>query len=749
MQRSESMRYISVMIVVALLIVWGEDLPAAASRPEASPPATKRVLILYSLDGANPSHKLTEAAIHAVLAEQDEYTVEIFSEYVDSSRFAQPPDLDTLARFLTDKYTNTRPDLVITVLPFALAFILEYGGRLFSDIPIVACSIFESSVEELVRSGSRRKTTGVVFRDDIGDIVELMKKLLPNLTRITLVGGASGLDLLGLVRFRRALEKYQPEFEIVELSGPALAEIVAEVSTLPKNSAILYASFTLDGQGQRFVSREALQTISRAANVPVFGLFDIYFGYGIVGGDLFSLENQGRSAAELALQIFAGTKPEDIPFIRDNFPLRFFDWRELQRWGIEEKNLPEGSSVYHRENSVWQQYRGRIIAVLLLLTFMTVLIISLVISLQREKRMRQELDASAQRYQTVADYAYAWEYWTAADGALNYISPACESITGYPPGEFIDNPALLHMLIVAEDEQVWQEHNHDARNSPETKQIFFRIRRADGQTRWIEHTCRAVIAAGGEFLGIRASNRDITARYRAEKKIRESEQDLQKLTQALIHAQEEERRRLARELHDDFAQRMAVLAMKVGSIEQNVTRDSRLVAAEFDELRRQAMEISRDMHDISRQLHPAMLDDLGLVKAIEAEFQRVSRREGLDVDFYVEDIPDILPENVALSLYRIVQEGLTNIARHACADRVEISLRHAHGELLLVLRDNGIGLDFEQVRKRPGLGLSSMRERAKIIRGTLQIDSAPSAGTTITVRVVLTEVASPESDFLI
>jgi signal transduction histidine kinase len=226
-------------------------------------------------------------------------------------------------------------------------------------------------------------------------------------------------------------------------------------------------------------------------------------------------------------------------------------------------------------------------------------------------------------------------------------------------------------------------------------------------------------------------------RKQAEEKIIEREKDLQKLTGRLIWGQEEERRRLARELHDDLTQRLAVLAIQAGRMEQAARVGRQPILEEFQELRDQAVQISADIHNISRRIHPSILDDLGLEKAIESECARFSKREGTAVVFTAEGLPGTLPNDAALSFYRIIQEGLTNIAKYACARHITVSLKGTDHDIGLSIQDDGIGFDAAEVRKKSGLGLSSMRERVRIIRGELRITSEPEKGTTIKVNMPL------------
>jgi PAS domain S-box-containing protein len=223
----------------------------------------------------------------------------------------------------------------------------------------------------------------------------------------------------------------------------------------------------------------------------------------------------------------------------------------------------------------------------------------------------------------------------------------------------------------------------------------------------------------------------------SERMLRQNEGDLRGLAGRLIYAQEEERSRLARELHDDLAQRLAVFAIDVGRLEQQLMDPPAPVREELREMKNSIVRISQDVHSLSRQLHPSILDDLGLIKAVESECTSVSRREGIEIVFNHENIPRVIPKDVSLSLYRIIQEGLNNISKHACAEHISVSLKGIDHDVLLAVQDDGIGFDSAEVKEKPGLGFSSMRERARLIHGEFSIQSQPEKGTVITVRAPL------------
>jgi signal transduction histidine kinase len=214
-----------------------------------------------------------------------------------------------------------------------------------------------------------------------------------------------------------------------------------------------------------------------------------------------------------------------------------------------------------------------------------------------------------------------------------------------------------------------------------------------------------------------------------------SKSDLERLAGMLISSQEEERKRVARELHDDLSQRLAALAIDAGRLERlanNVDEDLR---AGFERLKKQVASLSDDIHGISRRLHPALLDDLGLETAIEVEARAFFERGGAPVEAEVGSLPPSLSADAKLALYRIVQESLRNAQKYADAETIRITLRQDGETVELRIRDDGRGFDKNANAFRPGLGLASMEERVRLLGGKLRVESSPGHGALIEVRI--------------
>lgn len=244
---------------------------------------------------------------------------------------------------------------------------------------------------------------------------------------------------------------------------------------------------------------------------------------------------------------------------------------------------------------------------------------------------------------------------------------------------------------------------------------------------WIQHLAGvATRDAAGRALRTFGVLRDVTASKHAEDELRD-------LSRRLIRAHEEERALLARELHDDVTQRLAVLAIEIGRAE-SAEKDAAQAEA-MRSVREGLVRLSEDVHSLAYQLHPSVLEELGLVEALRTECERIGRNGRVDVSAELDPLPAVVGKDAALCLFRVAQEALNNVTRHAGARAARVALRQMDGGLLLSVRDDGVGFDPESPGKRRSLGLASMGERVRLVDGTLDIESAPGRGTAITVWV--------------
>jgi PAS domain S-box-containing protein len=239
-----------------------------------------------------------------------------------------------------------------------------------------------------------------------------------------------------------------------------------------------------------------------------------------------------------------------------------------------------------------------------------------------------------------------------------------------------------------------------------------------------------------EITSIAEVIRNISKQKRIEEELRIKQKDLEVLTGRLIANQEEELRRLARDLHDDLTQQLALLAIEAGKVENNTELPTDLVQS-IESIKNQLIELSNNVHSLSRNLHPSIIEDLGLESAVKSECSSFSSRTGLAVEFSAKSIPVVVVKDIALTIYRVVQEALSNIVKHANTNQASVYLEGTDSRITLSVCDKGVGFDTAQVRLTASLGLASMTERLRSVNGTLTITSKPQQGTCIEAAIPL------------
>ena len=205
------------------------------------------------------------------------------------------------------------------------------------------------------------------------------------------------------------------------------------------------------------------------------------------------------------------------------------------------------------------------------------------------------------------------------------------------------------------------------------------------------------------------------------------------MSRKLIAAHEQERTRIARELHDDINQRLALLAIELEQVRQAPSGLSPKLRARLHELQQHTVEISSDLHNMAYELHFSKLEYLGIVAAMRSFCRDFAEREKVEVDFVNDDIPKTVSNDVSLCLFRILQEALHNAVQHSRVRRFAVKLGCASNQLHLSVIDHGVGFELEAAMVKGGLGLISMRERVRLVNGTLAVESKPMKGTTIRV----------------
>jgi PAS domain S-box-containing protein len=304
-------------------------------------------------------------------------------------------------------------------------------------------------------------------------------------------------------------------------------------------------------------------------------------------------------------------------------------------------------------------------------------------------------------------------------------TPETEALYGLPPGGFGGTLSAFENLVHPDDRGKIIELSKELIRTGRPAEAEWRVAWADGSVHWIAARSQVLMDESGEPSRMLGVNMDITDR-------KQMEEALSEMSRKLIESQEQERARIGRELHDDINQRLAMLGVELEQLQENPSE----VQSRVPELRNQMTELSNDVQAMSHDLHSSKLEYLGVVAGIKSWCKEFGERQKMQIDFRSE-VSSVLPLGVGLSLFRVLQEALNNAIKHSGVKRVEVRLREDSGEIHLVIGDLGRGFDVEAASKGKGLGLTSMRERVRLVNGTISIESKPMGGTTIHVRVPL------------
>jgi PAS domain S-box-containing protein len=509
-----------------------------------------------------------------------------------------------------------------------------------------------------------------------------------------------------------------------------MADLLEKVARLPDQSLIYYLHIFEDGAGKVYMPAEALELIAARANAPIFSHVDSYLGRGIVGGRVFSFEAAGKQAAGIGVRILTGERPEAIGIQQPGDNVYMFDWRQLKRWGIREANLPPGSIVRYKELTMWDQYKWPFIGAIAVSIFQGLLITGLIV--QGYRRQRAE-----RRFRQAVDAAPTGMLIIGQNGEVVLANAQMEKLFGYSANEMVGQPTenFVPARYRSEHLSFLRRFSESPQSRPMGTGQELVGRRKDGSEFPIEVGLNPLRTEQG--VAILASVIDVTERREAEQGLRQSQATLRELTGKLLGAQETERRRIARELHDDLGQSLALLSVELDLLQQRPPQDSTQLAARVAKLSSRVKQLSSSIHDLSHQLHPMKLEQLGLIAAIRGLCQELNESHDVVIGFVYDQPPDSVPQEIALCLYRIAQEALQNIIKHSRAQHVAVELRPSGEEVCLRIRDDGIGFDPSSVAMQGGLGLASMRERVRLVNGEITIQGNAPRGTQIEARVPL------------
>ena len=483
------------------------------------PESGKSVLVLYGERGDLPAIEAVEENLREVFHGSRSPPIELFSEYLDFTRFSGDQQEAVLLRYLQERYAGRQIDLVVPVAGFALEFVLAHRAELFPVAPIVFCATDQRELEKLTLPPD---ATGIIGHFDIERTVELIRQLQPDVTEIVCVSGTSGFDLRWADEVRKVMERMHPRVSARWINEKSLAETMDEISRAPKTSAILFVSMLRDGAGQSTSSVDAVRDLVRVSKAPVYGLSSQFLDSGVVGGAMFDFGLNGRNTAELALKTLRGQwVPYGSPRIESHNSL-LINWQALKKAGLPQERVPAGAEVRLRPPGLWETHRVFISVILIAVGIQAILIVWLLAERHYRRRAEASLRESEQRMSLAAEAANLGIWMWDVERNEVWMTDKGRTLLGFMPNERVDYAALA-ARVHPEDREAREASIRRAVKTKGEYTMEYRLVLPDSTVRWIGsrgHFIEARHVKTNLLIGVWM---DITMEKQAQDALRENE----------------------------------------------------------------------------------------------------------------------------------------------------------------------------------------------------------------------------------
>ena len=672
-------------------------------------PTPKNVLLLFTNFGQRTNFlDLFEASLRA----QEPGPIRFYEAYLDSPQGSNPSYLESVADTLERRYSGLKLDAVVAAGPSALQFAVTYRDKIFPGVPIAFIGLATRQFAGQTWPG----VTGLTTPVGLGETIDLALHLHPDTTTVAVIAPPD--DPYWLAATHVELLRY-PRVKEVYIYGPASRDVFEKVTALPAHTVVLF-HLAAPASGQPPLA--GLDLIDAVAEkMPTYSAWrGLCLGHGCIGGAYGDSTKEIVQFAGLTARLLAGAPPESIPVVNSASLTVQVDWRALQRWRIPESSLPPDSEVLYQEPSLWARGRRYFIAGTVVIVLQTMLISALFWQRAQKRRTERALRQSEQKFsKSFRRSPLAVTLTRLSDARYVDVNDAFEQQTGWTRQDVIGRTPLdLHLWENPDERTLMVER---LRTTGHVRDLEFRARRKDGTIITALGSVE-LIDVNGEPCALCVAA-DITERKLAE-------EALAGVGRKLVEAQEAERAHIARELHDDISQRIAVLALNLHMLRQGLSPSEVGTGERLDDAYEQVKNLSADIQALSHRLHSSRLEYVGLKAAVSGFCRELSERQELKIELRVDDLPETLPADTSLCLFRVLQEAVHNALKYSGTGECDVSLTGTASDIQLIVRDSGAGFDPDTLEGQ-GLGLISMRERLRLVKGQLSIESRSGHGTTI------------------
>jgi two-component system sensor histidine kinase/response regulator len=510
-------------LALLMVLIWRLSIPAhiRAEAPVSSDLSPKRILILYSYGDGIPAYQKATPAFRSVMTAAGVSLDNMFFEYLDLQRKNDQEYRRKLADLLRQKYAGRKIDLVVTLHTMVLSFLSNECKGFFPEAPVLSYLVTPGAIRTN-RTGHR--ILHLPINLDFKGTLELALDMFPQTRRVVFVNGINEGDLRLEREAKHVFQPWHDKLEFEYTSDRTVEEMLQRVSSLPVHSIVIYSDIFTDKTGRTFTPKDVGERVAKAANAPVFGLYDTLLGSGIIGGSMLSFEAEGARAGKLALDILNGKLSLTEPITTltvSRTPM--FDWQQLQRWGVSGSRLPEGSVVLNRPPSFWDQYKWYVIGAVIFCLAQSVLTVTLLVQKRHrrlaEESLRQEKEKLDQFFTVTLDLLCIADMGS----YFQRLNPAWERSLGYTRDELLAKRFLE--FVHPEDIDDTLKAVATLASQRDVLNFANRYRCKDGTYRRLEWTA----APAGDL--IYAAARDVTERTQAEEELRRYHEHLEELVQ--------------------------------------------------------------------------------------------------------------------------------------------------------------------------------------------------------------------------
>lgn len=448
------------------LLVLAAILPGPAScEPRGEP---KRVLMLHSFGRDFLPWSAFARTIRSELEQQSPWPLELQEHNLLSARFNSPGPEAPFVDYLRSLYSGRPPDIVVSIGAPAARFVQKYRAELFPKTPMVLTAVEQRLVN---RTDLTDSDTVIAVHNDFSAFFDSILQVLPDTQTIAVVIGASSLERFWLEEVKREVKPFENRVAFVWYADLSFAEILKRASTLPPHTVLFWGLMSVDGAGVAHEGDLALRNLHAVANAPIFSFQEAFFGRDTVGGPMHSIHESSDKTVNAAIRILGGGKPADIKVQPIGFASPKYDWREMQRWGINESNLPPGSEILFREPGIWERYSWQ-----MSLIASVILIQGGLISGLLHERRRRHL-AEVESRQRLAELAHLNRY-----SAVGELTTSIAHEINQPLGSILTNAETAELMLKS-----------SSPNLDEVREILVDIRRDDQRASEVIRRVRSVL----------------------------------------------------------------------------------------------------------------------------------------------------------------------------------------------------------------------------------------------------------------